>query len=53
MGKFRWIKDFLSGFRETLAADRENPTASRLQWALVVTLVVILLALIGILIATI
>jgi hypothetical protein len=49
----RDIKDFLSGFRETVAADREITTPSRLQWAPLVTLVVILSALIWILIAAI
>ncbi len=48
-----WIKDFLSGFRETAAADREVTTPQRLRWAMFIILVVILSALIWMLIAAI
>ncbi len=47
-----WIKDFLSGFRETAAADRDT-TPRRFRWAVFVILVVILLVLIWILLTTI
>jgi len=47
-----WIKDFLSGFRETAAADRDT-TPRRFRWAMFIILVVILSALIWMLIAAI
>ena len=53
MGMIQGIKAFLGGFQETVAADREITTPSQLQWAVLVTLVVILSALIWMLIAAI
>ena len=54
MGIIQGIKDFLGGFQETVAADREMTTPRRFRWAVVfVILVVVLSVLIWVLIATI
>ena len=53
MGIIQGFKDFLGGFRETMAADREMTPPRRLRWAVFIILVVVLLVLIWILIATI
>jgi hypothetical protein len=53
MGIIRGIKDFLEGFQETVAADRELMPQRRSRWPVFVVLVVVLSVLIGVLIATI
>jgi hypothetical protein len=53
MGIIQGIKDFLGGFQETVAADREMTTPRRFRWTLFVVLVVVLPALICVLIAAI
>jgi t-SNARE complex subunit (syntaxin) len=53
MGIIQEIKDFLGGFQETLAADREMTPPRRFRWAVFIILVVVLLVLIWVLIATI
>ena len=52
MGIIQEIKDFLEGFHETVAADREMTTPRRFRWAVVIILVVVLLVLIWVLIAS-
>jgi hypothetical protein len=52
MGIIQGIKDFLDGFQETVASDREMTPPRRFRWAVVVILVVVLLVLIWVLIAS-
>jgi hypothetical protein len=52
MGIIQGTKDFLGGFQETVAADRET-TPRRFRWVVFVILVVVLSVLIGVLTATI
>jgi hypothetical protein len=53
MGIIRGIKDFLEGFQETVAADREMMPQRRSRWPVFVVPVVVLSVLIWVLIATI
>jgi hypothetical protein len=53
MGMIQGIKDFLGGFQETVATDREMTTPRRFRWAVFVVLFVVLLVLTWVLIATI
>jgi t-SNARE complex subunit (syntaxin) len=53
MRMIQGIKDFLGGFQEAVATDREMRTSRRFRWAVFVILVVVLSVLIWVLIAAI